>query len=46
MTIDELIRNGWEKIDNFAESDIIMSRGSQRIVVDKDGEVIITYEKT
>jgi len=42
---DDLIRDGWEIIDHFAKSDVIMARGSQRIVVDQDGEVIVTYAK-
>ena len=41
--IGDLERNGWEIIDTFAENSIIMARGTQRMIVDKDGEVIITY---
>jgi len=43
MTLDDLKRDGWEIIDNFSEIDVILARGSQRIVVDPDGEIIITY---
>ena len=41
--IGDLERDGWEIIDTFVDSDIIMARGTQRMVVDEDGEVIITY---
>jgi predicted RNA binding protein YcfA (HicA-like mRNA interferase family) len=42
-SIDELERDGWEKIDVFSHEYYVMSRGSQRMVVDEDGEIIVVY---
>lgn len=42
MPIDDLERDGWEVIDSFG-GEFIMAREKQRIVVDKDGEIIFTY---
>jgi len=44
MTIDDFERDGWEQIDIFGDSGVIMALDEQRIVVDKiSGEVIIRY---
>ena len=43
MSIDELERDGWEIIDTFADTDLIVARDDKRMVVDKNGEIIIVY---
>jgi hypothetical protein len=42
--IDDLELEGWEQIDTFGNTGIVMALNEQRIVVDKvSGEIIIRY---
>lgn len=43
MSIDDFEREGWEIIDNFGSTSVIMAKEGQRMVVDHDGEIIIKY---